>query len=293
MDEVQTNNETEARTELSRREAKKAKRSGRVTELDVFRGVAVLLMILDHTAFALWGLLPMAFRDFPAADGFTGKLVELAKDYWTWGVRISVRYAVLFVFLGLTGVCCSFSRSNLKRGLKLLAAAMVLTLGTFIIGKVTGERDITIVFGVLHCIATALILIGILEKLTSCKWVYLGIGVVLTGVGIALRIHGSPFMSYASGPFPELFGKAFVGLIEIGSDCFAFPFHAGQIFLGVFLGKVLFKDRQPVYRKPSPYRDNFLTFVGRNSLWIYLVHQVLIPLLIGIVLACCGFHLAL
>ncbi|MBO4366939.1 MAG: DUF1624 domain-containing protein [Clostridia bacterium] len=292
MDEERNNKEIETRP-VSRREARKEKRKGRVTELDALRGVAVLLMILDHTAFALWGLLPMAFRDFPASEGFTGKLVDLAKDYWTWGVRIGVRYVILFVFLGLTGVCCSFSRSNLKRGLKLLAAAMVLTLGTFVIGKVTGERDITIVFGVLHCIATALILIGILEKITSCKWVYLCIGVLLTGLGIVLRVHGSPFVSYASGPFPELFGKAFVGLIEIGSDCFAFPLHAGQIFIGVFLGKLLFKDRQPVYRKPSVYRDNFLTFVGRNSLWIYLLHQVLIPLLIGIVLAVCGFHLAL
>lgn len=276
-----------------RRQIRKERLAKRVTELDVFRGIAVLLMIFDHTAFALWGLLPMAFRDFPAPQGFTGTLVSLAKEYWVWGVRIGVRYAVLFVFLGLTGVCCSFSRSNLKRGLKLLIAALALTAGTFVMGKVTGDRDITIVFGVLHCIAVALILIGVLEKITDCKWVYLAIGVVLTGVGVFLRIRGGPFASYASAPFPELFGKAFVGLVEIGSDCFAFPLHGGQIFLGVFLGKALFKDRQPVYRKPTAYRNNFLTFVGRNSLWIYLIHQILIPLLIGIVLACSGFHLNL
>lgn len=287
--EEEKNVELQAQT---RKEKRRQKLLGRVTELDVFRGIAVLLMVFDHAAYAVWGLLPMAFRDFPASEGFSQKLVSLAKEYWIWGVRIGVRYVVLFVFLGLTGVCCSFSRSNLKRGLRLLAAAMVLTLGTWIIGLVTGDADITIVFGVLHCIAVALILIGVLEKVTANKWVYLGVGVVLTAVGVVLRIKGSPFVSYASGPFPELFGKAFVGLIEIGSDCFAFPLHGGQIFIGVFLGKLLFKDRKPVYRKPSPYRNHFLTFVGRNSLWIYLVHQVIIPLLIGIVLAICGFHLA-
>ena len=277
----------------SRKEKKKLALLKRVTELDALRGVAVLLMILDHLAYDFWGLLPMAFRDFPAAEGFTRELTQAAREYWTWGVRSAFRYVVLFVFLGLTGVCCSFSRSNLKRGAKLTAAAMVLTLGTFIVSKMTGEPDITISFGVLHCISLTLLIIGALEKATGNKWVYLAIGVALTGVGIWLRVRGAPFVSYASAPFPELLGKAVIGMVEIGSDCFAFPLHGGQIFIGVFLGKVLFKDRVPVYRKPSAYRNNFLTFVGRNSLWVYLLHQFLLPLICGIVLLICGFHLDL
>ena len=277
--------------EQTRKERRAEALKNRVTELDVFRGVAVLLMILDHLAYDFWGLLPMAFRDYPAKEGFSRTLRDLALSYWTWDVRSVVRYAVLFVFLGLTGICCSFSRSNLKRGLKLLAAAMVLTAGTLAVGWLVGDFDITITFGVLHCISVTLILIGILEKLSANKWVYLALGVVLTGFGIWLRARGVPFASYSSAPFPILLGKGILGLADIGSDCFALPFHGGQIFLGVFLGKVLFRDRKPVYRKPTLYRNNFLTFVGRNSLWIYLLHQFLLPVAAGIVLLLCGFHL--
>lgn len=282
----------DGKSEIGSKKEKRMRRlMSRVTELDALRGVAVLLMILDHIAFDFWGLLPMAFRDFPASGGLSSQIVNVAKMYWTWDVRTVVRYVVLFVFLGLTGVCCSFSKSNLKRGGKLMIAAMVLTAGTFAVGRMVGDPDILITFGVLHCIALALLIIGALEKVTSNKWVYLSIGVVLTGVGIWLRVRGAPFASYASAPFPELLGKGILGLVEIGSDCFAFPLHGGQIFIGVFLGKVLFADKKPVYRKPTPYRNNFLTFVGRNSLWIYLIHQFMLPVIIGTILLICGFHL--
>ena len=279
-------------TEPTKRELRREKRKNRITELDVLRAVAVFLMVIDHIAYDLWGLLPMAFRDYPAAEGFSRTLYRLALDYWQWDVRAAVRYVVLFVFLGLTGVCCSFARSNLNRGLKLLAAGLILSAGTFAVSRMVGDPDITIAFGILHCIATALILIGLLEKLTSNKWVFLAIGLVLTGLGIYLRVrYGEPFRSYTSGPFYELFANAFIGRIAIGSDCFAFPLHGGQVFLGVFLGKLFYPGRQPVYRKPSPYWDSFVTFVGRNSLWIYLIHQFLLPLIIGTVLLICGFHL--
>lgn len=266
----------------------------RVVELDYLRGIAVILMIFDHFMFAIWGLLPMVFSDFPANQGFTHDLVRFARTYWVWGVRHGVRYAVLFIFLGLTGVCCSFSKSNLARGLKLLAAAMALTAGTFVCGKITGDMDITIAFGVLHCVALALILIGLLEKITGNKWVYLAIGIVLTGIGIILRVKGAPFVSYSSEQsLAAIIGKSILGIAECGSDCFAFPFHGGQVFIGVFLGKLLFRDKQPIYRKPVQYQNNIITFFGRNSLWVYLVHQIIIPVVVGIVLLCCGFHIAL
>lgn len=264
------------------RKALPEKLEKRVPELDILRGIAVLLMICDHFFFDLWGLLPPLFSDYPAA------LDALARNYWNWEVRTVVRTAVLFVFFSLTGVCSSFSKSNLKRGGRLLAVAMVLTAGTYLAGRISGDIDMTIVFGVLHCIALSLLLVGLLEKCRCGKYVYLALGIVLWGVGLATPyltdVHS---ISYGSEPFLPLLLKAMLGLAECGSDCFPLPSTCGQIFIGVFLGKQFYGERRSVFG--WRYRDNVLTFLGRHSLWVYFAHQILLPLITCLVLLCLGY----
>ena len=260
--------------------------ASRAKELDLLRGAAVLLMIVDHFFFDLWGLLPTLFTDYPRT------LRNLGLAYWNWEVRAIVRPAVLFIFFALTGICSSFSRSNLARGGKLFAVAMVLTGGTFAAGYLTDDLDLTITCGVLHCIALSLLLVGVTEKLHLPKWGYLGIGLLLWGAGIAIGLIAQPkLVSYYAEPFFPLLGKSFLGFSMCGSDCFAFPEVCGQIFLGVFLGKQFYRERRSLLK--SPYRNHPLTFFGRHSLWIYFIHQLLLPLLTAGVLMAMGYSFAL
>lgn len=258
----------------------------RALELDLLRGCAVILMIFDHFMFDLWGLLPGIFDTYPRA-------VRLfAMEYWEWDVRYAVRIAVVFVFLALTGICSSFSRSNLKRGGKLLAVAMALTAGTFLAGKLTGNIDMTITFGVLHAIAFSLLLVGLLEKLKANKWLYLALGILLWGTGICIALTQEVHLvSYASGDFFVLLGKAVLGLTMIGSDCFDLLTTCGQIFIGMFLGKWLYGKRSSLFG--WSYHNNPLSFMGRHSLWIYFAHQILLPVLVSAVLLCMGYTLAI
>lgn len=257
----------------------------RALELDLLRGAAVLLMILDHCMFDLWGLLPAFFDDYPRA------LRLFAMDYWVWDVRLAVREVVLFVFLALTGICSSFSRSNLKRGGKLMAVALVLTAVTFAVGKLSRNIDMTITFGILHCIALTLLLIGLLELLHPSKWVYLALGILLWGIGIYISATTEVTIAgYGTENFFVLFGKAFLGTVQIGSDCFPFPSTAGQILVGMFLGKCFYKERSSLFG--WKYHNNPLTFMGRHSLWIYFAHQVILPVLAAAVLLCMGYTLA-
>lgn len=260
--------------------------ASRAKELDLLRGGAVLLMIMDHFFFDLWGLLPGLFEAYPRS------LELLGRNYWGWEVRAVIRPVILFVFFSLTGVCSSFSRSNLARGGKLFAVAMVLTGGTFAAGYLTGDLDLTITCGVLHCIALALLLVGITEKLHLNKWGYLGIGLLLWGAGIAINLMAQPkLVSYYAEPFLPLLGKSFLGFTMCGSDCFAFPEVCGQILIGVFLGKQFYRERKSLLK--SPYRNHPLTFLGRHSLWVYFAHQILLPLLAAGVLLAMGYTLAL
>lgn len=267
-------------------EQRVSKWGSRAKELDLLRGAAVLLMIADHFFFNLWGLLPDLFADYPRA------LRTFAIDYWNWDVRAVIRPVVLFTFFALTGICSSFSRSNLARGGKLFAVAMALTGATFALGYVMEDMDLTIVWGVLHCIALCLLLVGVMEKLHLNKWAYLGIGVLLWGIAIAIKITVHPVQtSYYSEPFFPLFGKAFLGFALCGSDCFPFPEVCGQIFIGVFLGKQFYRERKSLLK--SRYRNHLLTFFGRHSLWVYFAHQILLPVLTAGVMIAMGYTLAL
>lgn len=276
---------------MKKEETKKEKLEKRIIEIDFLRGIAVFLMILDHFMYDLWGLLPMIFEDFPKRDTFFFDLVKFAEFYWDWPVRIVVRYFILFIFLGLTGICCSFSKSNLKRGGKLMAVAILLTFATFIIGKMIDDPDLMITFGVLHCIALTLIIIGLLEKWIHNKWIYLVIGVIMVAIGIYLEPR-AVVISYGKENLLLLIFKQIIGVANCGSDCFPLFLNGGQIFIGVFLGKLIYSSKQSLFKKLH-YSNNVVTFIGRNSLIVYFAHQIILPLLAGIILLILGYHLYL
>ena len=89
----------------------------RIWELDFLRGVCVLLMIFDHFMFDIAGLFDKAWIA-------TGKeniiqIVELAQNYINNStLRTTTQHIVVWIFALLCGISCSFSRSNLKRGVR-------------------------------------------------------------------------------------------------------------------------------------------------------------------------------
>lgn len=272
----------------------KEKLKRRITEIDFIRGIAIIIMVLDHAMYDLGYLLPDMFKNYPYKSDFTVNLYKFARWFWNWQVRVDVRYFVLFLFLALTGISCSFSRSNFKRGIKLFVVAMLLTLVTFVFGKIIGERDMTIVFGILHCISVTILLISLLEKFTDNKWIYLAIGVIMVVAGayIVFINPGMRFAYYGQEPFITTLLKAIAGIYVVGSDCYSLLFYGGQVFIGVFLGKLLYKERKSLIVK-GDYKNNFITFSGRHSLLVYVAHQVILPLIFSIVLLCAGFELSM
>jgi len=276
-------------------EEKRAARAGklgkRAAELDVIRGVSVLLMIWDHLMFDLWGLLPSLFSDYPRTGHLTGYLEQFALWYWNWDTRLVVRYFVAFLFLAVSGICCSFSKNNLLRGVKLLGVALLLSAATGVYGVVTGDTDMTILCGVLHCIAISLILIGALDRFVRTKWVYLILGTVMTLIGVYLELHVQ-IVTFRWEDFGSIWWRQILGIVECGGDSFPLLFNGGQIFIGVFLGKAMYPDRASLFPSLS-YPDNFVTFAGRHSLLVYVAHQVLLPLIAGVLLLLAGYHLAL
>ncbi len=270
---------------------RKEKLYSRILEVDLLRGIALFFMIFDHIAYDLFMTLPMIFKGYNEPGTWTNSLSSFAFNYWNWNVRIVVRYFIVFIFLSLTGICCSFSHSNIKRGLKLFGLACIVSLVTFIMGLIISDINVTILFGLLQCVSLSLIMIGLLEKLTSNKWVYLAIGLVFMGIGIFMNIQYNYSFEYKDHNIFLLLLMQIVGIGNVGGDSFPLFLNGGQIFIGVFLGKLLYPTRKSIFNKS--YSNNMVTFMGRHSLIIYIAHQVLIVLLLSIVLLICGYKLAL
>ena len=144
----------------------------RIIEIDILRGVAILFMMLDHFIYDIFGFMPFIFTDFPKKDGLSNTIFNFAIDYWKMDLRYFVRYIIVFLFMALVGICASFSKNNIKRGLKLLGVSLVLSILTYIVSVIIEDPSTFISFGTLHCIAISLLFCGFLLKYFKNRWVY-------------------------------------------------------------------------------------------------------------------------
>ena len=119
-------------------------RNSRFWELDVLRGIAVVMMIVFHF---LWDLNYFGIIQQPLYVGF-------------WGIFQKI---TAISFLLLVGICLTISYNNavaekidykmkfLKRGARIFGLGLLITLMTFIF-----VPQGTIIFGVLHLIGICL-----------------------------------------------------------------------------------------------------------------------------------------
>ena len=97
-------------------------RKDRAWELDFLRGIALLMMLFMHIS---WDV-----RYEFGADVFS----YLEKG-WFWSF---IHPVIVVLFVSVSGICCTFSRNNVKRGLKLLGATLALDIGTYIATRFLG-----------------------------------------------------------------------------------------------------------------------------------------------------------
>jgi uncharacterized membrane protein len=260
------------------------KKNGRVWQIDLLRGVCVILMIFDHTMLDFSMVTTgWAINGYSVNNAFFDKMSGIAYDYWNYfPFRKAVRFSVLFVFIFLSGISSAFSRSNPKRLCKLSGAAGAITLVTLILQAFLG--DVLIVFGILYLLAFSLALY-IAAELLCKRWEYmLVLGAILTAGGLMIpfftTLNEETALSAlnAGSAF-----RAFLGTELFGADCYGIFPYTGFFFLGAAFGKVYFKPSACLFPvlKPqiyvrAPYAP--IRFVGRNGLWMYLAHQVIVPL---------------
>lgn len=241
----------------------------RIWELDFIRGLCVLLMIADHALFDLG----FVFLDqwFPqGGNGLLFALCDFARDfYWFHPLRSIIQPLVVMCFMLISGISCGFSRSNLKRGLKLLGVALLLTAATYAMDRILGYTDYFIIrFGILHLLAISILLYGWLRRYG--RWPSLLLGLLLAAAGLWFGAHPVA----AEGLLPFILG---IGSGSYSADYFPLLPWAGFFLLGGGLTTMLYRERRSYFPTRVQRRSARLTlFVGRHALWVYILHQPVI-----------------
>jgi uncharacterized membrane protein len=229
-------------------------RSGRIIAIDALRGMAIIAMIIYHFA---WDLSFFGFISVDVAENLG----------WVVFAR-----TIAGTFVGLVGVSLVLAtrtglrlRPFLRRLAIITGAAILVTLGTWWF-----LPQSFVFFGILHLIAFA--------SLAASPFLFLPTPIVLA-VGVV--ILALPF-SFTS----EIFNQPFLWWLGLTSgtriDTLDYvpvvPWFAVTLF-GIVAGRLLIStanDNWFASWAPSGFVGHLLVLAGRWSLFIYLVHQLLL-----------------
>jgi uncharacterized membrane protein len=235
----------------------------RFPEIDATRGIAILMMVLFHTVFDLnfFMILP----------------VNVSTGFWRW---FAMATASLFLLVVGISLVVSHARSAEKhsgfaltkkflyRGTGIFALGLLVTFATWLY-----LHEGFIIFGILHLIGVSVML--------SVLFFRFGRQNILLGL---LFIAGGFFIGNIPGP---------VWLLPLGISPASFatvdytpliPWF-GAVLVGMGVGEFLYAGGVRRFTAPHlPDRVMMpLSFLGRYSLIIYLLHQPVIILLLAAV----------
>ncbi len=233
----------------------------RFWEVDAARGVAITMMIVYHSTYDL--------------DTLGGYDIQSTSGHWALFADLT---AGLFLFL--VGVSLAVSRARtsmtgwklfgkyLARGLRILAYGMILTVVFLVLGMGV------VAFGILQLIGVSIILAYPFLGLRSTNLV---LGALIFAAGqyvLAQDLYSQSFWLLPFGVVPE-------GVVM--PDYRPLLPWFGVVLIGLFFGNVVYGDgrRPAVLTDKAPVPARPLLPLGRNSLFVYLIHQPIIIALLA------------
>lgn len=234
----------------------------RIYLLDELRGFAIICMVFHHMFYDIGFVLhyDIGYRIF-------NFLCVFQPFFWA-------------IFIITSGICSRLSRNTVRRGIIVFACGLAVTLVTAVIMPAMGISGAEIYFGVLSCLGLSMIITGIFMPLLN----RLGKKGSVAGMAISAALF---LATYNISDGQLLFGLIDLPQSLYNTNYFSFlGFHNGMFFsadyfplvpwlfiflFGAFLGKWAKEGAFPKAFYKS--RVNFLQKVGKNSLWVYLLHQ--------------------
>lgn len=220
----------------------------RVVEVDILRGIAIVMMIIFHFGYDLYFL----------------KIYEIAYTNYFWS---TLRIGTVSLFLSLVGVSLYLAYHQgidwvkfRRRTLFLGSVAGLISIATMI-----AIPDGWIYFGIVHCILFST-LIGVF---------FVRIPQVALGLGVFILVFYQ--FGYLQTEMFYEFIKPILGLPHRTQDLVNPLPWFGVVLIGIFVGS------QKLFNLTLPRTKitQGLAWMGRYSLRIYLIHQ---PIILGILI---------
>lgn len=244
----------------------------RIWELDFLRGICVLLMVWDHFMYDVVYLFGKTW----IATGKVGVInfVEFATDYLNGSLRDFFHPVIFTMFFVICGISCSFSRSNLKRGIEALFFAFIITI-------ITTMLETPITFGVLHMLGFAILTWWLID--TLCRHNKRVTAIACLVVGIIITTLGHVESVWANAPMSEdlFFISEYFGGAYNSSDYFPIFPYVGYMLIGAAAGVFIYpkgKSLVPIFDKFHWHEP--VSFWGRIALWVYVFHQVAVMVIL-------------
>lgn len=232
----------------------------RFLEVDVARGIAIILMVLYHAIF-----------DY---NFFVREVLDVNS-----GIMLVIGRLAAVLFLLIVGISMTltlhlkafgkmhFQRHFLPRATKIIGLAIGITVVTLI-----AFPDHTIWFGILHLIGAGIILS---MPIVARK----NLAGILGGIILAIGAYFYITLSSATPTLLQLI--PFLPANFSTFDYFPlFPW-LGVMWIGIYLGHYLYPTGKQLMQVKENILSRGLAYLGKNSLVIYLIHQ---PVLIGLIL---------
>lgn len=228
--------------------------TGRFWEIDAVRGIAVILMVYFHL---MWNLF---YFNVTTISVFTFEWQAFARTIgstftFLLGLSLAIRRERVIGEL----------RSYLGRGVFIFGWGMFVSAATFV---ALGANQF-VIFGILHLQGIALILCYLFARFPA--WMNVLAGGMVVAVGTAIYT--------TAAPYPWLIP---LGIQQEGrymADYYPILPWLGPALFGVAAGKLFYVGGNRGFVLPAWGEVAFvraLRFLGRHSLVIYLVHQVII-----------------
>ena len=229
----------------------------RIWELDALRGVCILCVLVVHFLFDL---------------SFFGGL-DLTLP--AWYVFIQEYGGAIFVVL--SGVCVTLGSKSVRRGLIVFACGMLITAVTYGMYRLgMSGADVVVKFGVLHLLGVCMLVYPAFKKLPPAALALLGLAIAITGYAIRGIIVPQRWL------FP--LGLTYEGFTS--SDYFPLFPQLGYFLIGAAIGKTAYREKRTLL--PGAFQKTgiarFFCWCGRQSLFIYLLHQPIVYGLLELVL---------
>lgn len=255
----------------------------RVWELDFLRGFSIIMMVFDHLLYDL-ASMPVWFSNYATVNNEVIQgIVGLAQDYWASALREVGHHVFIAIFLLVSGISFTFSRSNWRRGVKFLAFALAISAGTILI-ETLSDLNIGIYFGIIHMFASSILIIALLRKLWNNDIFILILGGVIIILGLSFEYYHLGFIAELN---ISNFWEIIVGTKGYGADSFGLVPYTGIIMLGTVIGNTFYKHRVSLLPGLDGKWHNIFTITGRHSFLIFLLHQIIIfgfVILLGMIL---------